>query len=466
MIKKDFTAKIVLILMVLAFTALPAELCFSMPQDPEIVSGEVTITSPDASTMNISASDKSIINFNSFNIAENESVMITLPDVNSEILNRVLGSDPSNILGTLSCNGVVFLINPNGVYIGAGANIDVGSIVISTRDITDSNFLSSNYVFEKLSKDQLDSLILNQGLINIREGGFGVLIAGAVENQGTIIAHLGTIAMASGDLVTLSFSQNGLISIAIDEETAQTVLDRDGNPITDQLKNSGTIQADGGVVLFNADSVNGLFEKAVNLEGHVRADKVGDEEGTIRILASGDVSINGELSADLIEISDPAGLIATNVNITKDGTLKATSGISIYALENITNEGAIQATGDITLKALTGAVRDLTITPLTADTLTVMAPEILINSAASHTSIYKTGVDDMYIATSTPIGDIVRITGNDLDITYLYASDITLRCDNTVHAAEAVILSGSNVSVMANKFGSVSTPLSLSLIHI
>jgi filamentous hemagglutinin family protein len=48
------------------------------------------------------------------------------------VLNRVIGQDPSSLLGRLQSNGRVFLINPNGIVFGTGSRMDVGGLVAST----------------------------------------------------------------------------------------------------------------------------------------------------------------------------------------------------------------------------------------------------------------------------------------------------------------------------------------------
>ncbi|MFA5287305.1 MAG: filamentous hemagglutinin N-terminal domain-containing protein, partial [Candidatus Omnitrophota bacterium] len=221
---------------------------FCLPQIDNIASGTVTVSNPDSSTLEINASDRAIINYQSFDVAQNESVVIKLPSINSAILNRVLGNSASQILGSVSCNGIFIIVNERGIFFGPNAHIDVGSLIASTRDISDTDFLSSQYIFSRLSKDQMDALILNQGQINIHNGGFGIMIAGAVENQGVITARVGTIALTAGEAVHVNIALSGKISIAIDKAQANTVLDAQGNPITDQIKNSGTLSSDGGIV--------------------------------------------------------------------------------------------------------------------------------------------------------------------------------------------------------------------------
>ena len=267
----------------IAFMFAFLQVAYPLPTDPTIENGTADIQ-VNGNTMTINASDRAVINYSSFNIASHESVVITLPNTSSSILNRDLGGNMSTLAGMLQCNGLFILVNPSGIYIAPTAKIDVGSVILSTRDINTQDYINNNLVFKKISKDQLDTLLLNAGTINISKGGFGVLIAGAIENQGTIAAPIGRIHLASGDAVRLDMSADGLISVAIEEKVASAIYDHQGRPITDAIKNTGTLS--GGVVVLSAGSVTGVFTKAINLEGHVNADSFTiNADGTVRLVA-------------------------------------------------------------------------------------------------------------------------------------------------------------------------------------
>jgi len=289
---------------------------YSLPQVDEVIQGNVKVKTPNASTLKIkSNSNKAIINYSSFDIQENEKVIMKMPSSKAQVLNRVVGKDSSDILGSLSSNGLFILVNERGIYIGPNARIDASSLILSTRDINNNDFMSDNYVFKRLSNDALDRLLRNDGLINIQDGGFGVLIAGAIENKGAIVAKVGKIVLASGDAVKLELSADGLISVAIEEAVASTIVDFEGNPVTDQIKNTGTIQADGSTVILNAKSLPDIFEKTINLEGVVRAVKVDNRDGIVQILSPSDVTINALLDATEIEIGKAGKAIPENVTI-------------------------------------------------------------------------------------------------------------------------------------------------------
>ncbi|WP_424101001.1 filamentous hemagglutinin N-terminal domain-containing protein [Moorena producens] len=75
--------------------------------------------------------------FLEFNVGDGQSVYFANPAGIQNILSRVTGANPSNILGTLGVDGGanLFLINPKGIFFGDKAKLDVsGSFVGTTAD--------------------------------------------------------------------------------------------------------------------------------------------------------------------------------------------------------------------------------------------------------------------------------------------------------------------------------------------
>jgi filamentous hemagglutinin family protein len=73
--------------------------------------------------------------FLEFNVSEGRSAYFTNPAGIENILTRVTGTNPSNILGTLGVSGGnanLFLINPNGIIFGVNASLDVGGSFTAT----------------------------------------------------------------------------------------------------------------------------------------------------------------------------------------------------------------------------------------------------------------------------------------------------------------------------------------------
>ena len=112
---------------------------FSLPQEPSVASGSATVTQ-DPGILRIEASDKAILNYQSFNIGKGEKVQFVQPHSKASVLNRVQGNNPSSILGQMQGNGRVYLVNPNGVYFGPDSVVNVGSLIVSTLDIQDQDF--------------------------------------------------------------------------------------------------------------------------------------------------------------------------------------------------------------------------------------------------------------------------------------------------------------------------------------
>ena len=114
-----------------------------------------------------------------------------------------------------------------------------------------------------------------------------------------MVANLGTASAVAGEEVTVDFVGDGLINFSITKAVAGTVLDNEGNPISDQINNSGAIQANGGQVILTALSTSEIIKNVVNNEGMIEANTVVEKDGRI-ILMGGDqgvVRVSGTLDA-------------------------------------------------------------------------------------------------------------------------------------------------------------------------
>lgn len=99
------------------FAVATAFSCFSVanatPIGPHVIAGTASLAQS-GSTLNITSSNGSILNWQSFNIGQNATTNFIQPSSSSVVINRVSTEDPSAIFGSLSSNGRVFLVTPSG----------------------------------------------------------------------------------------------------------------------------------------------------------------------------------------------------------------------------------------------------------------------------------------------------------------------------------------------------------------
>ena len=117
------------------------------PTGPQVVNGQASFATQ-AGTLTVTNSPNAIVNWQSFSIGSSETTRFVQQSAASAVLNRVVGVDPSRILGTLQSNGKVFLVNTNGILFGQGARIDVAGLVASTLNLNDADFLAGRLNFE------------------------------------------------------------------------------------------------------------------------------------------------------------------------------------------------------------------------------------------------------------------------------------------------------------------------------
>ncbi|MEO8023583.1 filamentous hemagglutinin N-terminal domain-containing protein, partial [Polaromonas sp.] len=99
------------------------------PQDGQVTAGSASITQAGSNTTITQSSQNASLTWKSFNIGAQESVKFLQPSASAIAVNRILDTNGSQILGQLNANGQVYLINPNGILFGAGAQVNVGGLV-------------------------------------------------------------------------------------------------------------------------------------------------------------------------------------------------------------------------------------------------------------------------------------------------------------------------------------------------
>ena len=119
-----------------------------LPTGGVVASGSAAITQTSSAMTINQSSNSAILNWQSFSVGATNSVRFNQPSASAVALNRVIGNSASEILGSISANGRVMLVNQNGILMGSGAQVDTGGFMASTLNIKDSDFLAGKYIFD------------------------------------------------------------------------------------------------------------------------------------------------------------------------------------------------------------------------------------------------------------------------------------------------------------------------------
>lgn len=284
------------------------------PEEGRVAAGSASIRYGGV-TQITQTSSRAVINWKNFAIDKNETTRFVTPNSTSVTLNRVIGGSPSLIMGRLSSNGQVFLVNPNGIVFGKTARVDVAGLIASTANITNKDFMHGNYHF---SDAPAGSSIINEGTITVRHAGLAALVAPSVSNSGTIQAKLGQIVLASGSAFTLDLYGDNLISF-------------DATSMVDHglVQNLGRIAANGGQVVLSVASADRLVENVINTAGYISATSVGKQDGKIILQGyeNSNIHIAGTLDVSGNTANETGGTIqvsGTHIALLNGSFLNAT----------------------------------------------------------------------------------------------------------------------------------------------
>ncbi len=396
------------------FFTLLAGTALALPQGGTVTSGASTINQ-NGNTLNITqGTQNSVLNWQGFNIGSGETVNFYQPNSTALSINRISGN-ATQIEGALNANGRVWLLNPNGVMFGQGAQVNVGGLLATTASDVDSD--------GNLTGVNAGSSVINNGTISA--GQYAALAAASVQNNGHITAPTVGLVGAKG----FALDGSGVLSIApgladfgtrvtnADAITApggkvqllaQSTLQQAG--LASVVNNSGVVEAsgvntDGGVITLTGDTVNqtgALNANAgtngnggtvtvygntyTNMEGSIEA-RGGSQSGNggnVEVSSKQGMSLTGNVDTtaahgktgkliidpDNITITDGSGGANDSEVGGVDGTVAVGDGagtdfiISEQALEALaaTTDILLQATSNITVQPLTDHVLALATT--------------------------------------------------------------------------------------------------------
>ncbi len=359
--------------LVLAFGTSAPAFAQQLPTGGSVTAGSAAIVQPNAGTLNINQStSQAIINWNSFSVGRGGTVNFNQPGATSSTLNRVGGNTPSWIAGTINAPGTVLLVNPNGIAISKSGTINTGSFLASTLGISDQDYLNGNYRF---NGNGSSARVVNNGHINVSDGGFAALLGGQVANNGVIAARLGKVGLGAGEQATIDLAGDGFLSVAVPSNQLGNLRDSQGRPL---VSNKGTILANGGTVYLSAATAANVLRDAVYVPGTIRANSVGGQNGHIVIGggAGGKVNISGHVTANGGRKGSGGTIAVTGASVSTTGRITA-NGLSGGSI-SVAADNDLSLSGTLAAKGRTGAGGEI---DLTGANINVVGA--LINSSGS-----------------------------------------------------------------------------------
>jgi len=278
-------------------------------------------------------------------VLDSKNQPVWVPQKSYSALNRIWDANPSQIYGSLVADGSVYLINQNGILFGSGSQVNVHSLVASTLNLRDQDFLNgvNRFTAEDYQNPgylQLDSAaiaadyqkavlanlalgmpasytptsttpgaaVANHGSISTDNGGSVFLMAPTAENYGSINAPAGSVGIVGinpGNRKGMNYDLELNDTSSLSGYTTQanlTLMDRSAGGAAVNGE-SGQITADSGVA--------GMYGKTVAQNGLIRSVTAVKKGGTIELLASDSIT-TGAGSRTLTPISDASDTLITS----------------------------------------------------------------------------------------------------------------------------------------------------------
>ncbi|HVX56102.1 MAG TPA: filamentous hemagglutinin N-terminal domain-containing protein [Candidatus Saccharimonadales bacterium] len=297
------------------------EAAYALPVGGQVEGGAASITTSGSTTTIDQSSSRALINWQGFDVGSGETVSFNQPASSSITLNRVTAGGASQINGNINASGQVWIVNSQGVMFGSGSQVNVGGLLATSSNISDSNFMAGKDLFD--APGSAAASISNAGHIKIADGGLAALVGSNVSNSGVITANLDKVQLGSGNTFALDLYGDGLINLQASPAITSQLID-----------NSGTIAADGGKVLLTTAAAENALSSLVNLDG---------------IINAGDITIDGVAVSHVGQMDATGKVNITAKNIAQQGDITANSITESFTGDYIDNAAAQTTANNISI---------------------------------------------------------------------------------------------------------------------
>ncbi|MCK9917210.1 filamentous hemagglutinin N-terminal domain-containing protein, partial [Microbacteriaceae bacterium K1510] len=248
-------------------------------------------------------------------------------------LNRVLDNTaPSRILGSITADGSIYVINQNGIIFGGTSQVNVGALIASTANITNDQFLNRGIYSSQTGNVYAPSFTGATGKITVEAGaliathapaqvtsggGFVALLGSSVTNEGTITTPKGQALLAAGDDFILR------PGYGTDANTYSTTRGNEVAPVIGVGSTSGTVTNNGLIFAQQGDIT--LAGRTLTQNGVLIATTSVNTRGTIHLInaasdTQGSVTLGAGSLTDIIPELDST---ETALNSQRDGLIAA-----------------------------------------------------------------------------------------------------------------------------------------------
>lgn len=412
-----------------------ATLAADLPAGGVVAAGTASIATGANSLVVTQGSNRAIINWNSFSVGAGNTVQFVQPSTSSAVLNRVVTANPSQIYGSITANGRVFLVNPNGIVVGPTGKIDASGIFLTTASIGDSDFMAGNLLFEAppattpiVIEGQLKAkyvLNLYASTTEIREG--AVLDAHRIDVNTEPFSEL--VELTITDMSATSRTYDGTTVAGLTQGTLNGLVAGDALSFTGQTgafvdRNAGIAKAvvvsgitltDNGAGLASNYTVRNPTGLTADITparlpgGPISEPQTydGGTGGSLSLIGGEGLTLTGGMAGNYNNLTFPAGNLSSYGNLTlAGGSLSTNSG-------NLTLSGAVPSGnislsgGNISLTAASG-----TTIPTGGGDLTLTAGTFAITGSNAGPGSITTGGGNITVAGSSPGGSLSLASGS------------------------------------------------------